>query len=245
MSEDMYHPLEPDKESDVLDLNETSSELRLSDTMESSLDLLKDGSSKESKSTASLLELKKGSENSSENDGLNLNSEPINPAVQDQLKSACSGTNVSRTHELDKQFYYGDQETVKASSEFFSKTTDKKEGGIQNDVSSCHGNDKELQVLKSESQEGYSSVTDSETKKQITTSNITSIDYKGQLDTALKKLSRVERQLDKANNYNDELRAELEKLNSELHKYRTSARNKVDVAIQVMESDLITGIVHR
>lgn len=47
-----------------------------------------------------------------------------------------------------------------------------------------------------------------------------------------KKLERSQRQLSKANNYNEDLRKQIDWLSSELHNYRKKSRKKADVGIQ-------------
>ena len=63
----------------------------------------------------------------------------------------------------------------------------------------------------------------------------------GELQTALKKLEKAERLHEKANRYNEDLCKQVDLLSKELHEYKSVARSRVEVGVQVDQAQLFSG----
>jgi septal ring factor EnvC (AmiA/AmiB activator) len=63
------------------------------------------------------------------------------------------------------------------------------------------------------------------------------------LKETLETVKRLERQLEKSQSYNEELRCQIERLSQEVHKYRTAEQHRVNVEVQVTEAEILEGIV--
>lgn len=65
---------------------------------------------------------------------------------------------------------------------------------------------------------------------------------KEQLEETQQALKRAERQLEKSQSYNEELRQQIETLSAELHSYRSAVQNRVEAECQVEEKDIAEGM---
>ena len=66
---------------------------------------------------------------------------------------------------------------------------------------------------------------------------------KEQLEETQQALKRTERQLEKSQSYNEELRQQIETLSAELHSYRNAAQHRLEVGCQVEEKDIAEGML--